>query len=620
MCGINGLFYFDRHHPVEEATLNRMCWTTRHRGPDDTGRYIQSNVGLGFNRLSIIDLAGGHQPMTNEDSTVWVVFNGEIYNFSDLREELAGRGHTFQTRSDTEVIVHGWEEWGEQCVEKLRGMFAFVVWDARRRVLFGARDRVGIKPFYYYQDDELFAFSSEIKGLLEVPGISRDVDPAAIGEFLRHRYVIGPHTVLRDIHKLQPGHTITVDADGSRIRRYWEPPHDELQISESDALDQIDALIEESVRLHLVSDVPLGAFLSGGVDSSAVVAMMSRLGVADIKTFSVGYDSPESELEFARVTADHFHTDHYALRMSATHFRDLLPGIVWAMDEPLGDDSTIPLHALSKFARQKVTVVLSGEGSDEIFAGYPVYRRQLLVEALNRAPGMGVAAGILNRIAPDGRLRKYASMLGKPLESRYQGVSRTFTDNQISRIMPAPFPEISETVAAIYDRCRSLPALARMSHVDLATWLPDNLLLKGDRMTMANSLELRVPLLDHKLVEFGMRLPQNLRLRGRTTKYLLRKSMAPVLPSRIANRRKIGFPVPIRSWFRSELSGFARETLLASGGAVETFFRRQEVERLLEQHQNTDFSGQIFSLLVLDQWYRQFVKADSSRSVPATVV
>ena len=604
---------------MDEATLNRMCSTTRHRGPDDSGRYVQSNVGLGFNRLSIIDLAGGHQPMTNEDSSVWVVFNGEIYNFSELRDELVAHGHQFQTRSDTEVIVHGWEQWGERCVERLRGMFAFAIWDTRRKILFGARDRVGIKPFYYFKDAELFAFSSEIKGLLEVPNISRDVDPAAVGEFLRHRYVIGPHTILRDIQKLPPAHTITVDASGTRIRQYWEPPQDELQISEGDALEQLDALLAESVRLHLVSDVPLGAFLSGGVDSSAVVAHMSRLGV-DIKTFSVGYDSPESELEFARVTADHFHTDHYELRMSATHFRDLLPGIVWSMDEPLGDDSTIPLHALSRFARQKVTVVLSGEGSDEIFAGYPIYRRQLLFEALNHAPGTGVAAGILKRLAPEGKLRKYVSNLGSPLESRYQGVSRIFSDDQIAQIMPEPVREVSESVANCYDRWRSLQPLARMSRVDLATWLPDNLLLKGDRMSMANSLELRVPFLDHKLVEFGLRLPQNLRLRGRTTKYPLRKSMEPVLPSRIANRTKIGFPVPIRSWFRSELAGYARETLLASGGAVERFFRQAEVERLLEQHQTTDFSGQIFSMLVLDQWYRQFVQAPSLHRVPANVV
>ncbi len=603
------MFYYDRARRVDVHVLDEMRSVASHRGPDDHGSYTDGPAGLAFNRLSIIDLAGGHQPLSNEDGSVWIVFNGEIYNYAELRDDLIARGHRFRTRSDTETIVHAWEEYGEVAVEKLRGMFAFAIWDSRRRVLFGARDRLGIKPFYYFADGEQFAFASEIKSLLRVPGAPQEVDPAAVGEYLRRRYVIAPHTMLRGIWKLEPGHTITVSASGYEVKRYWEPPAaEEHGITERDAIEQAGSLLEEVVRMHLVADVPLGAFLSGGLDSSCVVGLMAKLGVREIKTFSIGYDSPESELEHARVVADHFHTDHHELRLTAMGFRDILPKITWYMDEPVGDTSSIPLFYLSQFARRKVTVALSGEGADEVFAGYPIYTRMLAFESYNRMPLARLAGGTLGRMAGDTKIRKYAEMLGRPLEWRYGGVGGLFSPTQAERMRLSRERPL-DGVARAYERRRGLSPLGRMSYVDLTTWLPDDLLVKADRMTMANSLELRVPFLDHKLVEFGLRLPRELRLRRNVTKHLLKKWAERLLPREIIYRPKAGFTVPTKSWFRGDLAGYARETLLAGDSASRRFFSADEIEHLLDAHRIEDRSMQIYSLLVFDHWHRQFAEA-----------
>ena len=608
MCGISGLFHFDRCRLADEGVVRNMRSVLRHRGPDDSGECIDGPVGLGFNRLSIIDLAGGHQPMSNEDGSAWIVFNGEIYNFQELRQDLVNRGHRFRTRSDTEVILYAWEEFGEQCVDRLRGMFAFVIWDKRQRVLFGARDRLGIKPFYYHADSDTFAFASELKAILEVPGAPREVDYAALAEYLRHRYVIAPNTMLLGVRKLPPGHTITVRHSGVSIKRYWDVPLDEAnQADEPEKLEELESILDETLRLHLISDVSLGAFLSGGLDSSSLVAMMSKLGVGDIKTFSVGYDSPDSELGFARVVADHFHTDHHELLLTPAAFRDFIPEMIWNMDEPVGDEASIPLYYLARFARQKVTVALSGEGSDEIFGGYPIYRRMLVFEGLNQVPFAGLAGRVLRHFHGDSKLNKYASMLGEPLDSRYRGVSRVFSNNQISRLFPDA-PGSHNGAAGAHARCRQASPLSRMSFVDLTTWLADDLLVKADRMSMANSLEVRVPFLDHKLVEFATRLPAKLKVRGNTGKYLLKRYMERFLPSQIVHRVKKGFPVPTRSWFEKELAGFARETLLATDSSARHFFDTAELVRLLDTHGRHDRSGQIYALLVFDQWHRRFVR------------
>ncbi len=614
MCGIAGLFYFDPGRQVDRAAIESMSAVLRHRGPDDSGIFLGGSVGLGFNRLSIIDLTGGHQPMQNEDGSVTIVFNGEIYNFKELRAELASR-HRFRTSCDTEVILRAWEQYGEACVERLRGMFAFAIWDQRRQVLFAARDRIGIKPFYYYLDRGQFAFASELKSLLELPQIPREVETEALPDYLDHGYVIAPNTLLRGIRKLPPAHTITVSRSGAEIRRYWDMPLDgPVPMSEESALEQLGSLIEETVRMHLVSDVPLGAFLSGGVDSSAVVALMSRVGVKRIKTFSIGYDSAESELEYARIVADHCRTDHYPLRLTPADFRDFLPKIVWHMDEPVADAPSIPLYFLAQFARQQVTVALSGEGSDEIFSGYPIYNTMLAMDTpLPLSRGVGAAAA---RLLPAGKLRKYADLFGRPLEQRYGGVSRIFPRENIQRLLHGqaasdPFGAIRNT----YQRCRSVPSLLRMSYVDLTTWLPDDLLVKADRMSMANSLELRVPFLDHRMVEFAARLPLNLKIRRRVNKYLLKRYLGPLLPAGIIHRAKKGFPVPKKAWFRGDLAGFARETLLQSGGAARQFFQKSELEYVLAAHQRRDCSDQIYALLVFNEWHRAFVRPEARRTV-----
>jgi asparagine synthase (glutamine-hydrolysing) len=618
MCGIQGFFYFDESRPAEPELARRMREAARHRGPDDHGDHIDRNLALAFNRLSIIDLSGGHQPMSNEDGTVWIIFNGEIYNFAGLREDLIARGHRFQTHSDTETIVHAWEEFGERCVEKLRGMFAFAIWDSRTRTLFIARDRLGIKPLYFYRDREIFAFASEMKSLFELPGLPRRVDPGALTEFLLHRYVIGPQTILKDVKKLLPGHTLTVTAQGVRTRRYWDLPLDEPRhVSTARALEEFDHLLTETVRQHLVADVPLGAFLSGGLDSSAVIAMMHKLKVPAIKTFSVGYDSPESELPYARIVASHFHTEHHELILKPEHFQGELPRIVWQMDEPVADEAALPLYFVAKLARENVTVALSGEGSDEILCGYPIYRMMGVLSRLNSLPFMSLAGQLFRQFAPPGRGRKYGIMLGQPLEKRYGGVATSFPKELLATLLlpgtdGAGYPD---AVAEAYQVCAGMPPLHRMSYVDIKTWLPSNLLVKADRMSMAVSLELRVPFLDHELVEFAYRLPAAAKLHRNNGKWLLKRYMEPMLPREIIYRPKKGFAVPTRTWFRNDLAGFARETLLGSGGASDDFFSKPVIEQVLAAPESRDQSGQIYSLLVFDQWYRRFVK--SAAPMPA---
>ncbi len=608
MCGIAGILNFDPRRPVSREAVERMCAVTRHRGPDDHGLYLDGNVGLGFNRLSIIDLEGGRQPMSNEDGRVWVVFNGEIYNFRELRAELEGRGHRFATRSDTETIVHAWEEFGEDCVDHLRGMFAFAVWDARRRLLFAARDRLGIKPFYYFHGPDFFAFASELKSLAELEATPREIDAEALPGYLRHRYVIGPRTMLKGVRKLLPGECVTVRDGRVARRRYWRLPLDGVRrIAEAEALERFEALMDETLRRHLIADVPLGAFLSGGLDSSAVVAWMAKLGVGAIKTFSIGYDSPESELPYARLVSRRFGTDHHELVLSPGEFAEDLPHIVAMMDEPVADEAALPLYQIARLARRTVTVALSGEGSDEIFGGYPIYRTMMAIEALNRLPLAATAGRLFDRFA-GGKLRKYGRMLGQPIERRYGGVSTAFAEHEITRLLARDdWSAGEEPTARLYRETAGLPLLNRMTYVDMNTWLADDLLVKADRMSMANSLELRVPFLDHKVVEFVYSLPAGLKIRGLRAKYLLKKAMEGRLPRRIIHRTKKGFPVPLETWFRRRLAGYAREILFSRGSGVEDYFRRSVVEEILRQHATRDRSNEIYALLVLALWRRRYV-------------
>lgn len=610
MCGINGLLNFDPARPADQQLVHRMREVARHRGPDDHGVYFDGPAGLGFNRLSIIDLSGGHQPLSNEDGTVWIVFNGEIYNFQPLREELIARGHRFRTRCDTETIVHAWEEYGERCVEHLRGMFGLAIWDSRQHVLFLARDRLGIKPLFYYADARRFAFASELKSLLEIPELPREVDPVALEQFLRHRYVLGPRTMLRHVRKLLPGHTLTVRDGKVEARHYWQLPLEApRRIGLNEALEEFDSLIGETMRQHLIADVPLGSFLSGGLDSSAVVAFMARQGVEKIKTFSIGYDSPESELPYARRVARHYGTDHHELVLTPGEFQEQLPKILWHMDEPIADEAALPLYHVARLARQSVTVALSGEGSDEVFSGYPIYRIHLALEKLNRVPLAGAAGAALAAVAGESKLRKYARLLGRPLEERYGGVSTALSSGQVSALLRARADGVlsRQPLREGYALAAGLPALARMGLIDITTWLPDNLLVKADRMSMANSLELRVPFLDHKVVEFGFALPPELKMSGGVGKFLLKKYVEPMLPREIIYRPKKGFPVPTSSWFAGKLAGWVRETLTSAGGPCDSLFERGAVEEILSRHGRSDQSAQLYSLLVFSLWYRRVV-------------
>ncbi len=610
--------------PVNEAVLRRMTDTLAHRGPDDSDLFLAENVGLGHRRLSIIDLTGGHQPMANDDGSVWIVYKGEIYNFQALRADLEVKGYAFRTKSDTEVILRAYEAVGSACVEHLRGMFAFAIWDARRRQLFVARYRVGIKPLYYTVQEGTFVFASEIKALLQWPGIRREIDPVALRQYLRLHYVPGPRTMFRHIFKLQPGHTLTLLQDKITVREYWDLPLDGAEISAAGAVEQFRQLLEESVRMHLISDVPLGVFLSGGLDSSTVVGSMAPLAEA-IQTFSVGYPDggPGSELTefaFARMVAERFGTIHRELELGPDLYWRSLDRLTWHFDEPVADPAAVPLYFLSKYAREFVTVVLSGEGADELLAGYAVYQKMLALESLRRIPGTKLAAR-LGRPMAGRKLRRYLDGLRKPLRQRYRGVSTLFSEDESERLL---VPELrtnddEHDIAEIYfDRSAALEPLKQMLYFDMKVWLPDDLLVKADKMTMATSVELRVPFLDHKLIEWAWRLPSHLKLHAGTGKRLLRQAAAGMVPAPILSRSKLGFPVPLRGWFQGELGRAARLLLLDRDGICSRIFETRQLEALLAKHERgtEDFGGEIYALVVLALWHRIFIEPSSVATTP----
>ena len=622
MCGICGIVNFDTGHTVNRRTLAAMTDRIAHRGPDDSGYFCSGYVGLGHRRLSIIDLSGGHQPMFNEDETVAVVFNGEIYNYAELAAELESRGHTFKTRSDTETIVHAYEEWGDDCVTRFRGMFAFALWDRVFQRLLVVRDRLGIKPLYYYYDRDSFLFASEIKSLLELPSVPREVDEAALNLYLSLRYVPGPRTMFRHISKLQPGHLMVVENGHVHTRRYWDTGYLFTSGSTSNPAD-FEPLLEESVRLRMIADVPLGVFLSGGIDSSAILAMMTKLRQGEpVKTFSIGYESPEgiadenNEFLYARQAANAFGAEHHEFTLGALDFRDVIPQLVWHLDEPLADPSCIPLYFISRLARQHITVVLSGEGADEILAGYGIYSKMQTLERLGRVPGARSLAGLLAQMFPEGRYQDILRTAAKSLAMRYRGVSRGFRSSLQARLTgQAETSAALDTVfAPVFENVSSASALDQMLYADSKIWLPDDLLLKADKMTMANALELRVPFLDHKLVEFAAQLPPSAKLSRGVGKTLLRKTMQGVLPDSILHRPKKGFPVPTMDWLRGPLKEFTRETLLASDSACRGYFQPHVLQEIVDQHESGATRQQeLWTLLVFEHWHRAFVTHSARR-------
>jgi asparagine synthase (glutamine-hydrolysing) len=627
MCGICGIVNFDESDPVDRVVIERMTESLAHRGPDDAGYFVQGQIGLGHRRLSIIDLSGGRQPIFNEDRSAAIIFNGEIYNYRDLAAVLSSAGHTFKTRSDTETILHAYEEYGDNCVDQLRGMFGFAIWDRGKRRLLLARDRLGVKPVYYYRNDRFLAFASEIKSLLEIEAIPREVDPESLDMYLSLRYVPGPRTMFKNIFRLQPGHMLVADDGGVRTTKYWDINYAELEPREpQDLLSRFSELLEESVRLRLISEVPLGVFLSGGLDSSAILAMMSKLsdiaGGERVKTFSVGYEASgaeeeaANEFDYARLAAQSFGSEHHEYRLDANSFAEFVPDLVSYLDEPLADPSCIPLYFISKLAREHITVVLSGEGADEILAGYGIYGRMLALDRIYGHSGaLSRLAPWIARLAPSEKLRHYVRMCGQPLETRYRGVSRGFSAEGKLRLIGVDRMKRSEQrlrkiFGGYFNAVKAASPLDRMLYVDAKVWLPDDLLIKADKMTMANGLELRVPFLDHKMVEFAATLPSASKTGGKGGKTLLRSAMRGVLPDAIIDRPKKGFPIPLGSWLRTTLRQFTRDHLLAPDSACSRYFDRDETTRLVhEQEQGAvDRSQEIWTLLVFEFWHRHFIQ------------
>jgi asparagine synthase (glutamine-hydrolysing) len=625
MCGISGIVNFDRARSVDPDLLERMTTAMVHRGPDDDGYFVGDNAGFGHRRLSIIDLGGGKQPIFNEDESVLIVFNGEIYNYADLTSELTRLGHRFKSRSDTEAIVHAYEQYGDACVDHLRGMFAFAIWDRRRKRLLVARDRLGIKPLYFHLCAGFLAFASEIKSLLQIPSVSRVVDPAALESYLTLRYVPGPQTMFKGISKLQPGHLLVMDGQGVHIHKYWDVKYEAGDgVAAADYLGRFNELLEESVKLRLVAEVPLGVFLSGGLDSSDILAVTSKLRERErIKTFSVGYEVPKAEEEsvnefaYARLAAEAFGAEHHEFKLTAESFRDSLNDLVWYLDEPLADDSCIPLFFIARLARKHITVVLSGEGADEILGGYGIYRRMLAIEsAYERFPRL--APWVASKVASvftGQTVQRYARWASVPMEQRYRGVSMGMAAALREQLLGR---QGEGGAGRAFRSClQAVPkkdALNRMLYADAKIWLPDDLLLKADKMTMANSLELRVPFLDHKLVEFAATLPVELKLKGSTGKYLLREAMKNVLPEAVLHRPKKGFPVPTESWLRGDLRDFVHDTLLSRDAACRDYMDSGVIEKIVTEHEQRrkNRRQEIWTLLIFEIWHRLFIDRQTS--------
>lgn len=635
MCGIAGTVNLERLAAEERAAIGPMVASLHHRGPDDAGTFVDSMAALGHARLSIIDLATGHQPMCNEDESVWIVFNGEIYNFPDLHASLTARGHHFRSRCDTEAIVHLYEEYGERCVDHLRGMFAFAIWDQKQRRLLLARDRLGIKPLYYWSDGTRLVFGSEIKALLQAPGIPRRISAEALQDYLTYLWIPAPKTIFEGIHKLPPGHTAVLDEHGVRTREYWDLHWPEpLQGSEDLLGERFVSELEESVRIHLLSDVPLGAFLSGGVDSSAVVATMARLVSSPVVTNSIGFEEKAfNELEFADAVARKFGTDHHReiVRPDAI---DVVGRLAWHYDEPFADYSAIPTYYVSRMAREHVTVALSGDGGDENMAGYRKYKFHMRERAVRQCvpdPLRQLLFRPLGRLYPKAdwlprvlRAKSTLQNLGSTdVEAIYR--SRAHHDPVVSGALIRPevrargYDPMS-VIEGHYRRCDAADALSRELYIDIKTYLVDDILTKVDRASMAVGLEVRVPILDHKFVEFMAAIPARLKLQAGEGKYLFKRSFRPVLGEEIVDRRKMGFSVPLGQWFRGPLRELTEDTLFAKDAFINSVLDVGLVRRLWKSHQSglRYVEPMIWAVLMLEQWGRNFF-ADSCGATPETL-
>lgn len=628
MCGIAGILQHD-HRMVDRDQIESMTGAMVHRGPDDAGIYLDRYVGLGHRRLSIVDRSTGHQPMCNEDETVWITFNGEIYNYQEIREELLAAGHELRTHSDTEVIVHLYEDLGEGCLHRLRGMFAFAVWDKPKNTLLIARDRLGIKPLYYVSAPTFLAFASEIKALLKLESVQPKVDLQALHDYLTFCYNVAPQTVFAGIRKLEPGHFLKV-TDGVVAREsYWDLDFSKkLVMAESDLIEELSQRFRSCVQSHLIGEVPLGVFLSGGLDSTAITAVLSEIARNRVKTFSIGYADKQGsyadERSYARLAASHYQTDHYEITIGAQEYADGLLDYVRAMEEPMADPSSIPLYYVAKLARKHVTVILSGEGSDELFAGYTFWAP---FKGINRArwfrtipsPIRRYLIGPLNQsLIRSVRLRRYLELARLP-HAHYFQVRPAFMPNVFAEEMKyelygrrvvGELRRSEETVVAAYRRAGEFEFLDQMLYVYSKQWLPDHTLLKSDKMTMAHSMELRVPFLDHTFVEFAASLPVDMKIkqnghRGYVTKYILRRAFEGQVPKEIIERRKLGFPVPLGHFFDERLFSLAQDLIHSRAFRQSGLFDVDQVDALLRKHE-TSRSEYVWPLLVWAVWLDTF--------------
>ncbi|GAB6194003.1 asparagine synthase (glutamine-hydrolyzing) [Desulfocastanea catecholica] len=626
MCGICGKLNFDRENSVDPYLIRKMMDKIIHRGPDGSGEYCAGPIGLGHRRLSIIDLNTGAQPMSNEDDTVWVVYNGEIYNYREIRRELEALGHKFKTNTDTEVIVHLYEEISVKCVNKFQGMFAFALWDERKQILFIARDRVGIKPLYFTCTSTSFLFASEIKSMLVDESVVRSVNLKAIDRFLTYHYLPGYETLLAGIYKLDPGHYLTVQDGRILTEQYWDLDFDSnpSNLTFEDAKITLRKLLRRTVKDHMISDVPVGVLLSGGVDSTGILRYAVEQTDKPIHSFTIGFENEKfaDERPYARTAARLYGTEHHEISMTADDFMSFLPEYVWHMEEPVCEPPAIALYYVSKLAREcSVKVLLSGEGGDEAFGGYPNYRNLMLLERLKSIFGTTngfLRAGfkLLGKVGNE-RFARYVDLIKPSLAEYY--FSRTSTPySSFNKIKKSLYNKNYSALADNYNSREPTQKLFKktlncnllncMLYVDTKTWLPDDLLVKADKMTMATSVELRVPLLDFRVLEMAASLPTEYKVRGWSLKRILKAALKDSVPSEILNRKKTGFPVPYNSWLRNELRDFVYDTVLSDNAAIKRYFSTNQLNKLLDEHQQgADWSKEIFCLLTLELWHQKML-------------
>ncbi|PIU83495.1 MAG: asparagine synthase (glutamine-hydrolyzing) [Elusimicrobia bacterium CG06_land_8_20_14_3_00_38_11] len=623
MCGIVGIYNFGNNRPVEREKLTQMCNIIRHRGPDSDGFFLNNNIGLGIRRLAIIDLQTGNQPIHNEDNKIWTVLNGEIYNFLELRQQLEKK-HNFYTKTDTEVIVHLYEDYGEKCVQYLRGMFAFAIWDEKNKKLFIAKDRVGKKPLYYTSHNGSFVFASEIKSILEYLQKTPEIDFEAIDLFLTYQYIPSPKTIFKNIKSLLPAHILTCDKNGDiETKEYWNLDFTKkTNLSFDNACTETKNLLMEATKLRMISDVPLGAFLSGGVDSSIVVGLMSQLSSQPVKTFSIGFEEADfSELTYAKIVANHFKTDHHEFIVKP-NFIEILPKLVWHYGQPFADSSALPSYFVANETKKHVTVALNGDGGDETFGGYLRYKAMkgsLYFAFPFQILGKKITEKLSSLVPFKDKkyfryLRRLVSALSEPPELRNIQWHRFFSNEAKEKLYTDNMKKILynnayDYLTALFENAPANNIMDRVFYTDLKAYLPECLLVKMDIASMANSLEARSPFLDHKVLEFSASLPSAWKLHGLTTKYILKKSFNDFLPKEILHRGKMGFGIPVGKWFRNNWKNYYREIVLSQKSINRGYFERETIEQMFYEHISgkRDHGYRLWALLMLELWHNVYI-------------